>query len=57
MDEFVAGGADHEGFAASFGHEFCPCGLRLSRLVEVGEFADVVDVHRAGVLAHLAPAG
>jgi hypothetical protein len=55
MDRCVAVGADHKGLPASFGHELIPCGLRLSRSFEIGEFADMVDVHRAGLLAQLAP--
>jgi hypothetical protein len=47
----VAVGADHEGFPASFGHELIPYGLRVSRLCEVSELADVVDLYVAGLLA------
>jgi len=51
----MAGGADDEGLPAPFGHELVPDGLRVPGLVEVGELADVVDIHCAGLLAQLAP--
>jgi hypothetical protein len=49
--------ADHEGFASPFGHELGPCRLWLPRRGEVGELADLVNLHTGSVLAHLAPAG
>ena len=51
----MAGLADHKGLASPFGHECHPRRLRPSRLVEVGELADVVNFDLAGVLAHLTP--
>ena len=54
MDDVVAGGADHEGLAAHPCHELRPWRLSLPGLCEVGELADVMDFHIAGVLAHLA---
>ncbi len=51
----MAAGADHEGLAPTFGHELIPGGLRPPRVFEIGEFADVVDIHRAGLLAQLTP--
>jgi hypothetical protein len=56
MDGVVAGGADHQGFAAPFHHELCPCGLCRSGWAEVGEFSDVVNRDVAVVPADLAPA-
>jgi hypothetical protein len=50
----MAGGADHEGFASSSHHERGPHGLGRSGWFEVGELADVVDVHWSGLLAELA---
>ena len=52
----MAGVADDEGFASPFCHERRPRGLvGLSRRAEVGELADLVNIHLAGVPAHLAP--
>ena len=50
----MASGADHERLASFTRHELRPWRLWLPRFAEVGEFADVVDFHLAGVLAHLA---
>jgi hypothetical protein len=47
----MAGGADHEGLTSPFDHEFGPPWPWLPRFAEVGELADVVDFHHAGVLA------
>lgn len=57
MDRGVAVSADYEGLSAPFGHELVPYGLRLSRSLQVGERADVVDIHRAGLLAQFTPSG
>jgi hypothetical protein len=57
VDRCVAGGADDEGFPTSFGHELIPYGLRLPWSLQVGELTDLVDIHRGGLLAQLAPAG
>ena len=57
MDDLVAGGADDEGLASSFRHEFGPCRLWLSGPVEVGEFTDVVCLHLVRAVADLAPVG
>ncbi|CAM5411527.1 hypothetical protein SALBM311S_12015 [Streptomyces alboniger] len=47
--------ANHEGFAFTHGHQVYPLWLfRPSRLVEIGEFADVVDLQSVSSLAHLA---
>jgi hypothetical protein len=54
MDDVVADVADHEGLASLSRHELRPWRLWLPRFAEVGELADVVDFHLAGVLAHLA---
>ena len=51
----MAGWADHQGLAPLACHQLRPRGLRLSRLAEVGELADLVDVHLARVPADLAP--
>ena len=45
VDGLVAGGADHEGLALRSGHELRPRGLWPSRPGEVGELADLVDLH------------
>jgi tetratricopeptide (TPR) repeat protein len=45
MDGLMAGDADHEGFPAHPGHELRPSGLRPSCPGEVGELADLVDLH------------
>jgi hypothetical protein len=50
VDVAVAGGADHEGFASPVGHGLGPLGLKRPGLTEVGELADVVDFHLAGLL-------
>ena len=58
MDVLVAAFADHEGLALVLGHQAYP--FRLlgpPRLVEVGEFADVVDLQPGPRFAHLAPFG
>ena len=57
MDDVVAGGADHEGLASHACHELRPWRLWLPPLREVGEFADVVGFHLAGVLAQLTSSG
>src|SRR6266516_5893768 len=54
MDDVVASGADHERLASFTRHELRPRRLWLPRFAEVGELANVVDFHLAGVLAHLA---
>jgi hypothetical protein len=54
VDVVMAGAADHEGLAAAFRHEFCPlrsgsvCGV-----VEIGQFADVMDLDGVRLLADL----
>jgi hypothetical protein len=53
----VAGLADHEGLASPFRHHIRPPGLWPSRLVEVGELANMVSLYLPVVLADLAPAG
>ena len=55
VDGVVAGRADDKGLAPPPCHQFRPRGLWLSRLAEVGEFADLVHVHLARVPADLAP--
>src|SRR4051794_521360 len=52
VDGLVAGGADDERLPAHFGHELCPRGLWASRSGEVGEFADLMNLH---VLVSLTP--
>ena len=56
MDGVVAGGADHQGFAAPFHHELCPCGLCRSGVAEVGKLSDVVNRDLVLLLADLASA-
>lgn len=41
----VAGVADHEGLAPHPGHERRPRRLVCAELVELGELADLVDLH------------
>ena len=53
----VAGGADHEGLAAPFGHELCPFRLWLTLSFEVGEFSHLMDLDGAVTAAQFAPAG
>jgi hypothetical protein len=53
----MAGDADHEGFPAHPGHELRPSGLRASCPGEVGELADLVDLHAGRRVAPLAPPG
>ena len=48
MDVVMAVGADHEGFSASACHEPGPRGWGWSVGVEVGQLADVVDLHLSG---------
>jgi len=55
VDDVAAAGADHEGLAAPLGHQLRPRGLWLSRLREVGELADLVDLSPARMFAYLAP--
>lgn len=46
--------ADHEGLAFTHGHQTYPLRpFRPSRFVEIGEFADVVDLQSVPSLAHL----
>ena len=48
MDVLVAAAADHQGLAAPHGHQAHPCrSFASARLVEIGEFADVVDLQAA----------
>src|SRR5206468_11136931 len=54
VDVVMAGGADDEGFASSSGHDCCPRGLGRAEWSEIGEGADVMDVHGSGLLAELA---
>src|SRR5690348_45530 len=50
--------ADHEGLALAHSHQVHPCWpFRSSRFVEIGEFADVVDLQSFSSLAHLALPG
>ena len=55
MDGVVAVGADHEGLASASCHGFRPCWLWPSCGGEMGQLGDVVYLHFAGVLTHLAP--
>ena len=55
MDVVVAGGADHEGLAPAFRHDLRPCRLWPSWGGEMSQLGDVVHLHLAGVLTHLAP--
>jgi len=55
VDGVVAGLTDDKGLAPPPCHLFRPRWLRLPRLAEVGEFADLVHVHLARVPADLAP--
>jgi hypothetical protein len=55
VDGLVAVRADHEGLAAPLSHQLRPRRLWSSRLVEVGQLADLVDFHRAVSPAPLAP--
>ena len=58
MNVLVAAAADHEGLASSHGHEVHPGGfVRPAGLVEIGEFADVVNLQVPRVLADLAASG
>jgi hypothetical protein len=58
VDVFVAAAAYDQGFAPSHGHEVHPCGfVSPSRLVEIGELADVVDFQVHRVLADLTASG
>lgn len=50
----MAGAAGDESLATAFGHGLVP--PYRSEIVEVGEFADVMDFHLSGLLAKLAPA-
>jgi hypothetical protein len=50
----MAVGADHEGLSASSCHKGGPPGLGWSVGVEVGQLADVVDLHMSGLLAEFA---
>ena len=52
----MAGGADHKGLASPFDHDAVPRGLGWSGSCKVGELADVMNDHLAGLLAELAPA-
>src|SRR6266568_9372941 len=52
----MAGGADDERLAPHACHQAGPSGLRRSRRAEVGQLADLVRLHRAVLLAPLAPA-
>ena len=52
----MAGGADDERLAPHPRHQAGPSGLRRSRRAEVGQLADLVRLHRAVLLAPLAPA-
>jgi hypothetical protein len=51
VDGVMAGVADHEGLSPFPGHEVRPCRLVCSGLVELGEFADLVDLHLSRFLA------
>ena len=58
MDVLVAAAADHQGLAAPHGHQAYPCRCFASaRLVEIGEFADVVDLQAHRARADLAAFG
>lgn len=58
MDVLVACFADHEGFASTFSHQVYPRGpFRPSWLVEISEFADVVDLQSDPPFAELALSG
>ena len=54
VDVVVAGGADHEGLTSPFHHDFHPRRSWRARLVELGELADMVDLHVTASLAELA---
>jgi hypothetical protein len=54
VDMIVAGLADHNGFASPFRHGLCPRGLVWPSCVEIGQFADLVDLHRVRAVAELA---
>jgi hypothetical protein len=54
VDVVVGGGADHEGLASHFHHEFHPRRSWRAGLVEFGELADMVDLHVTASLAELA---
>ena len=56
MDDLVAGLADDERLALFPGHEGCPRGLAWPWRAEPGELGDLVDGHRAVLLAQFAPA-
>src|SRR2546421_3237478 len=50
--------ADHQGLALAHGHRVFPLWpFRTSRLIEIGEFADVVDLQSLASLADLALPG
>jgi hypothetical protein len=57
MDGAVAGDTDHECPSPPSLPSAPPMAAVLPRLAEVGEFADVVDFHVAGVRAHLVSSG
>ena len=58
VDVFVASAADHQGLAPSHGHEVHPGGfVPVAGLVEIGEFANVVDLKARRGLADLAAPG
>lgn len=58
MDVLMACFADHEGFASTFSHQVYPRGpFRPSWLVEISEFADVVDLQSDPPFAELALSG
>jgi hypothetical protein len=48
--------ADHQGFAALGSHDLRPRGRRFSGPIEVGQLADMVDLHIVRLLAELASA-
>ena len=50
----MAGGADHKGFASPVRHCLGPLGLERSGYAEVGQLANVVDLHVVRLLAYLA---
>src|SRR3954451_24513403 len=54
MDMVMAGGADHKGFASPVRHCLGPLGLERSGYAEVGQLANVVDLHVVRLLAYLA---
>src|SRR3954466_13316770 len=54
MDMVMAGGADHKGFASPGRHCLGPLGLERSGYAEVGQLANVVDLHVVRLLAYLA---